>query len=371
MFWARQQYIDLMTFKGAPRPMFIEIFGKLIGLDEEWAAQGATDAERDLSAFNFDWVNRVQAGVNCGLMDPFEEKVLEKGDGYVISQDYMGRTVKLCTATATIPLPVSYPVTDYDSWLKIKPKFQFDEKRIDLEAVNAAAKAREHDALVHLDVPGGFDMPRELMGEENLCIAYYDEPELIQDMLDTFADTTLKVLERLEGKLVIDNLFVHEDMAGKSGPLIGPALFDEFVKPYYEKIWSAAKSMGTAIFSQDSDGNMNPLMKNITESGINVFYPMEPGSGMDIVASRKQFGNRLAFKAGIDKYALRGTKEDIRREVEYKVGSLKKELGIAFGLDHRIPNGVPIENYRYYVSLVKEILGIPMTEAGKWTRMGF
>ncbi len=360
-----------MTFKGAPRPMFVEIFGKLIGLDEEWAAQGATEAERDLSAFNFDWVERIPAGANCGLMDPFEEKVLEKGDGYVISQDYMGRTVKLCTATATIPLPVSYPVTDFESWEKIKPKFQFDEKRIDMEAVNAAAKAREHDALTHLEIPGGFDMPRELMGEENLCIAYYDDPDLIRDMLDTFADTSLKVFERLEGKLAVDNLYVHEDMAGKSGPLIGPSLFNEFVKPYYSKLWDAAKALGATIFSQDSDGNMNPLLENIAESGVNVCFPMEPGSGMDIVKSRKQLGNRLAYKAGIDKYTLSGTKEYIRREVEYKVGSLKNDLGIVFGLDHRIPNGVPIENYRYYVSLVKEILNIPANEAGKWTRMGF
>ncbi|MBQ3072225.1 MAG: hypothetical protein IJD20_02905, partial [Oscillospiraceae bacterium] len=59
------------------------------------------------------------------------------------------------------------------------------------------------------------------------------------------------------------------------------------------------------------------------------------------------------------------------KEVEYKVGSLKNDLGIIFGLDHRIPNGVPLENYRYYVSLVREMLGIPADEEGKWTRMGF
>jgi len=371
MRWTRQQYIDLVTFKGAPRPMFVEIFGKLIGLEEEWRAQGASEAELSLDAFRFDWVDKVDCGANAKIFPGFEPKVLEQGDGYVISTDHLGRTVKLCTDTATIPLPLAYPVKTPEDWERIKPLFSFDEKRIDWDAVERARKARENDALVHFEIPGGFDMARELMGEEELCIAYYDEPEMIQDMLDTFAGTTLKIFERLEGKLVIDNLFVHEDMAGKSGPLIGPSLFREFVTPYYQKVWAAAKAQGATIFSHDSDGNMNPLLDCIAESGVNLFYPMEPGSGMDIVACRAKYGDRLAFKAGIDKYVLRGTKEDIRKEVEYKVGSLKNDLGIIFGLDHRIPNGVPLENYRYYVSLVREMLGIPADEEGKWTRMGF
>lgn len=371
MLWTRQQYIDLVTFRAAERPMFVEIFGKLVNLEEEWAAQGASPAEQDLSAFAFDRVMRVDSGANCGLLGGFEEKVLETGPDYVISRDGFGRTVKLCTKTATIPLPMDYPVKTFSDWLKIKPMFEFREERIDREAVEKARAARDSGAVVLFGIPGGFDMPRELMGEENLCIAYYDEPELINDMLGTFAGTVLKILERLEGRLCIDNVCVHEDMAGKSGPLIGPDLFDAFVAPYYRKVWEAARCCGAKIFSQDSDGNMNPLMESVAAAGVNMMLPMEPGSGMDIVRSRKMLGDRMAFKGGIDKYALRGTKEDIRREIEYKVGSLKDGLGLVFGLDHRIPNGVPLENYRYYVRLVRELLNIPDSGPDPWVRMGF
>lgn len=371
MHFTRQQYIDLITFKGDSRPMFVEIFGKLIGLEEEWRAQGASEAEIDLSAFNFDWVDKADAGAVCGMFPTFEPKELERGEGVIFSLDSFGRKTKLCTATATIPLPVEYPVKNMDDWLKLKPRFEFSPDRIDENAVAAAAKARENGALVLLEAPGGFDMPRELMGEEELCVAYYEQPELITDMLDTFADTVIKVFEALRGRVTVDNLFVHEDMAGKSGPLIGPSLYNEFVVPYYAKIWAAAKAQGAQIFSQDSDGNMNPLLEAVADSGVNLMFPMEPGSGMDIVEARKKLGNRMAFKAGIDKYALRGSLEDVRKEVEYKVGSLAKQQGIVFGLDHRIPNGVPIENYRYYVSLVKQLLNIPADEAGRWTRMGF
>ena len=47
--------------------------------------------------------------------------------------------------------------------------------------------------------------------------------------------------------------------------------------------------------------------------------------------------------------------------------------GIIFSLDHRIPNGVPLENYRYYVTLGREILGLPPLDGTQkgWGRMAF
>ncbi len=49
----REEYLDHMTFKANKRPLFTETFGPIIGLKEEWAAQGATQAELDMSAFRY------------------------------------------------------------------------------------------------------------------------------------------------------------------------------------------------------------------------------------------------------------------------------------------------------------------------------
>jgi hypothetical protein len=34
----REEYLDFMTFRSNPHPLFTEIFGPLLGLKEEWAA---------------------------------------------------------------------------------------------------------------------------------------------------------------------------------------------------------------------------------------------------------------------------------------------------------------------------------------------
>ncbi len=39
---------------------------------------------------------------------------------------------------------------------------------------------------------------------------------------------------------------------------------------------------------------------------------------------------------GIDKHVLRRSKEEIRRELEYKLQPLMQQGGMVFGLDHRI-----------------------------------
>jgi len=363
MRWTREQYVELMSYGNSERPMFSELFGTLIGLDDEWRAQGAAENEINLTAFDFDYVPVVNCGGSAELFGAPPSRVIEDTPTHTISIDSLGRKMKLAKGSATIPLPLDYPVKDMDTWLKVKPFYTFREERIDWKAVEKAQAESKEGALVLASMLGGFDLPRELMGEVGCCIAYYDDPELINDIMATVTDTTLKVFDRVSDKVHIDNLFVHEDMAGKSGPLIGPDLIREYIKPYYTAVWDMLSSKGTKLFSQDSDGNMNPVIDVFIECGVNVFYPNEPAAGMDVVALHNKYGTKIATKGGIDKFALRGTKNDILRELEYKIPPLIKSGGAVIAIDHRIPNGTPIENYRFYVKTVREMLGMP--EANK------
>ena len=118
---------------------------------------------------------------------------------------------------------------------------------------------------------------------------------------------------------------------------------------------------------------MNAVIDAFIDAGVNVFYPCEPAADMDIVQLRKKYGHKIAFRGGIDKHVLRGSKEDIDRELAYKLQPCVLEGGIVLGLDHRITNGTPLENYIYYVDRAREILGLPdwRTSEPGWGRMAF
>lgn len=299
----REEFLDYMTFRRNERPLFTELFGPLVGLKEEWAAQGASSEEGDLSAFRY---RRHMVGavpVNTGWLGGFTEEIIEETDEHILARDAMGRTTRLVKGAASLPHPLDYPVRTMADWRRIRPHFEFAPERMGEGWREIACNHLEEGRVVAVSIPGGFDAPRELMGEENVCMAFYTQPELIHDILKTIGDTAYRVLDEVSGAVQIDELFVHEDMAGKTGPLVGPAIIEEFIKPYYRRIWDLLQSRGARLFVQDSDGNMNAVIPAFLESGINVMYPMEPAAGMDIVRLRETYGQRLAFMGG-DRQAL-------------------------------------------------------------------
>ncbi|MCE5315313.1 MAG: uroporphyrinogen decarboxylase family protein [Armatimonadota bacterium] len=352
----REEYLDHMTFKSNIRPLFTELFGPLIGLKEEWVEQGATQSELNLSVFKYRTPMKEYVPVNTGWIGGFPEVILEETDEHMIIQDHIGRHMKLAKGYATLPLPLDYPVKDFNDWLKIKHHYEFSEERFGDNWKKIAEDIRELGQVVCVSIPGGFDEPRQLMGEEGVCVACYEQPELIHDILQTIGDTAFKVLDRVSSLVVVDEISVHEDLAGKSGPLVGPRQVEEFIKPYYRKIWDMLESHGVRLFSQDSDGNMTHVIPAFLDAGVNVMYPMEPAAGMDIVTVRETYGTKLAMSGGIDKHVLRRSKKEIEAELEYKIPPMVKTGGCLIGLDHRIPNGTPIENYRFYIDKAWEIM---------------
>lgn len=371
MRWFRDDYLAYMCFEKTDRPIFVELFGPLIGLEEEWRAQGASEDEISLNAFGFDTICRHRLKVNTGLYGGVEEKVLEENNEYTIRRDRFGRRVKLCRGVATIPLPLEYPVSDMDSWLRIKDWFDYNPQRLAKNWKQEALDAQNSGAVILACIPGGFDLPRQLLGEERLCLACYEQPELIHDILDTVGCTAEKVLDQVSSVVPVDVLSIHEDMAGKSGCLFGPVQVEEFIAPYYRRIRDLLHSRGTRIFQQDSDGNMNAVIPAFLDAGLTCMYPMEPAAGMDIVEVRRKYGRKLAMMGGIDKHVLRRSKADIQSELEYKMQPDMQTGGMIFGLDHRIPNGTPIENYRFYVKKAREILGLEPDHGADWERSAF
>ncbi|MCK9479077.1 MAG: hypothetical protein M0R40_06200 [Firmicutes bacterium] len=371
MIWNREEYIAHMNFEFTGKEMFCELFGPLIGLDKEWAAQGASESEINLSAFGHDSVSYVVIGPKLGAITDIVPRVIEDTKEHKICMDSLGRTTKLCKSSATIALPIDYPVKNFDDWSKIKHYYEFSEERVDLELLREAKKMQDKGVLIRGAMLGGFDEPRQLMGEEELCVAYYEQPDLIHDILSTLSDTAVKAYERVFEVLSVDSLSVHEDMAGKSGPLAGPQQVQEFILPYYRRVWDFVSANGCTIFSQDSDGNMNSVIDDFIQAGMNCTYPCEPAAGMDIVQLREKYGKKLTFKGGIDKHVLRGTKNEILRELEYKLGGITRGGGTIFALDHRIPNGTPIDNYRFYVKTAREMLNLPPSTKSEHVRMAF
>jgi uroporphyrinogen-III decarboxylase len=352
----REEYLDYMTFVTRKRALYCETLGPMVGLKEEWKSQGAADDELNLSAFEYREPLKYDCGIFIGYYGPDKSEVISMNDDEIYYRNYMGILHHAIRSSSSLGLPMEWPVKSREDWERIKPYYLFRPERIAPDLAARSASMREKGYVIVATMPGGFDEIRILLGAEEAIVLPYTDPKLLKEILDTIGDTARLVLDLATKETVIDELIVHEDMAGKNCPLWGPMQVREFMVPYYRKCWDIVKKRGGRLFNVDSDGDCNAILEPLVEGGINMFHPCEPEAGMDIVALRKKFGTKLAFEGGINKFALLGTVDDIDRELERVVPAMVKTGGTILSIDHRIPNGVSIANYRHYIGSLRKLI---------------
>jgi len=127
--------------------------------------------------------------------------------------------------------------------------------------------------------------------------------------------------------------------------------------PRYKQVTDFLHSQGVDIIHIDSDGNVNELIPIWLEVGINFPWPLEVAAGVDPIALRKKYGKDIILGGGIDKRTFLKGKEAIHEEVMSKVPFLAETGGYFPCLDHVVPPDITLENFRYYVNLLREIAG--------------
>jgi uroporphyrinogen-III decarboxylase len=216
------------------------------------------------------------------------------------------------------------------------------------------AKQRTGEVFIWLTLEGFFWYPRKLMGIENHLYAFYDAPELIHAINEDVLAFNLRVLEEFCQKCVPDYITVAEDMSYNHGPMISKGLFDRFVAPYYKKLMERINEYKIPVII-DSDGDITGLVSWFGELGIHGILPLERQAGVDIAALRESHP-RLLIIGGFDKTVMHLGEAAIRREFE-RLLPVMKQGGFIPSVDHQTPPGVSLEQYRLYVSLLKEYCG--------------
>ena len=102
---------------------------------------------------------------------------------------------------------------------------------------------------------GFFGSLRNLVGVEKLCMLFYDDPALVEEMMEADADFLIAMLGADARRADIDVFGFWEDMAYKAGPLIGPGMVRKFMLPQYRRVIDFARSRGVHYFALDSDGD--------------------------------------------------------------------------------------------------------------------
>ncbi|GAF78531.1 unnamed protein product, partial [marine sediment metagenome] len=299
-----------------------------------------------------------------------ETQIIEESDEYVVFVDGLGRTRRgLKTGTVggtrmSMDAYIDFAVKDRASFEEYRVGYdaRYDDERYppDYEDIKQAL-AKSDLPLTLLDplvgTFGYYSMLRNWIGTENLCYMLYDEPKLIHECLDVLSEFAIRVLERAVKDIEFDFYYIHEDMAGKGGPLMGPEQFREFILPHYKRFIEFLKSNGVKIVLVDTDGDHNVLIPVMLEAGVDGFGPIERAAGMDPVAVRKEYGKSVCMVGGVDKREIAKGPKAIDAELARSVAPIIEQGGFIPTIDHSVQPGVSLDDFKYYLDAKRRMLG--------------
>jgi len=315
-----------------------------------WPSMGVPIDNDVANFFGFDRC-QILVKVEQLFYPKFEIKILGEDDKTITYSDIDGVERIFMKKESTVPTSMKWPITGWEDWNKIK------EERLRLENISKRFPDNWDELMLiykNRDFPlalgghpiGIFGTLSHLLGYENLFYYYYDKPDLIKDMLDTFTDLWIAIWEEVLARIDIDSVHIWEDMSTGTSSMISPQIFREFMTPYYKKITSFLRSKGVYIILLDTDGDCNELIPLFLESGITGLYPMEANAGMDVLTVRKKFPE-LQILGGIPKSRIALGRVEVDKILQPIAALLKKGGYIPSG-DHLIPPEVSWDDFKYY-----------------------
>ncbi len=167
---------------------------------------------------------------------------------------------------------------------------------------------------------------------------------IFERVCDFHVERIRRALRAADGE--VDLVFTADDIGGQQGLLMSLEMWGEHLKPYHERLNRAIHELGARVIYH-SDGAVMEAVPGLIEMGIDVLQALQfDAEGMDPVALKEGWGDRLGFEGGVSVQQTLpfGTPEDVRREVAERIDVLARGGGYICGPSHAIQAGTPPEN---------------------------
>lgn len=370
MLTHRERFLRVMSYQPVDCPPNWEV-GVWDQTRARWENEGLP-----LYTVNWDWFTgdeyfgldpREFIPVSWGMMPPFESKVLERTDRYEVIQDGLGRVRKgllagqVGSTRACMDQYLRFAVQTRGDFEALKARYPVERARrypsYWREFLLPGWRRRQHVLILGRNcAAGGFYWcARDCMGTEGVSCAWHDDPELMHEMMEFYAEFTMQVAAPVLKEIAPDYFIFAEDLAMKTGPLLGPAQFKEFIFPRLRRVVDFFHAHGIPHVGIDTDGNCEALIPLMLEAGIDFLWPLERASEMDPLKLRRKFGRGLRLWGGVDKRVLAEGPEAIDRHLR-ELAPLVEEGGFIPTVDHLVPPDVSLENFRHYMRRKGELL---------------
>lgn len=344
------------------------------GFLKRWREELGLAAETDIYRYyDLDWIN-----VNPNMdphIQPFE--VLKSDDTEVTVRTGFGATIR---KKFDLPMP-GFVAFDTDTVDKMRA-FQFDDPFDDRrylsagdDQINGVGDGFTRDIPPFVDrvnavwedfpVFGGVceahEMLWRIIGSENAMLWIGMYPEEIAHFVERLHAFNLGIVQAQirAGAGRLDGMVIWGDVAYKKGMLFSPDYWRRNFKPGVKALVDECHAAGLPVIYHGC-GNSKRIFEDFIEIGVDAYNPLEFKAGMDAVALRRQYGQRIGLCGNMDvQLWSSATPEELKAAVLTKLNAAKGG-GFIFQSDHSVPSNVPGASYDYVVKLVREYGRYPL-----------
>lgn len=161
-----------------------------------------------------------------------------------------------------------------------------------------------------------FERLQSLRGFSNVLIDLYEEPELLGELADRIVEYDIEIIHQIAKRFPTEIQGFHctDDWGTENGTIISPAMWDEFFRPRYQRIFDEVHKAGWHVWLH-SCGKITDVVDGLIDVGVDVLELQQPS-----VFGIKEFGQRFAGRVcfatlcDIQRTMAFGTDDDIRAE---------------------------------------------------------
>jgi uroporphyrinogen decarboxylase len=200
-----------------------------------------------------------------------------------------------------------------------------------------------------------FEVAWQLRGMDLLFYDFAENKPFAETLLDTITEMRRFMIRRF-AEAGVDHIHLGDDVGTQQGMLMSPRMWREWFKERMRSIISVAKKINPeVIISYHSDGNIEKIIPELIEIGIEVLNPVQP-EAMDPAELKREYGDRLAFwgTVGTQTTMPFGTPEEVKSVVRECIETVGDGGGLLIAPTHILEPEVPWENIRAFFEAVEE-----------------
>lgn len=265
-------------------------------------------------------------------------------------------------STYSMPEYIRYPVRDRASWEFFKERMTPRQFMPLSEVRERAAKFQRPDKPLSIGLYGPYGFIRGIFGPEAASYMFYDDPELIHEIMAWLLERARQDAFPLIEALKPDIVEMGEDLCYNHGMLLSPAQFDTFFGSYYQEVCDCAKAVDVPVVAVDTDGNAMEYAHVASKYGVNAICPFECKSNNDLFKLRAELPEFLMFGWLEKEVVNEGNERMIEPEVMKKVPALLEKGRYFPNGDHGIQPMVTFDNLCRFMTILHEVCGNPEGE---------